>query len=260
MPRQQDQAPGQLIPGEHAGHSPRVRRTLRHGPRPELFRKPKPRGGAAAPAQAAAGQLAEWHDMTPGEQTAAWAELRAWVTWLYDRYELSVEDRLPRCWALHPGLIEELYALKAWREEIYSSGQPAGQAVRYWHSELRQVLHAATTMYAAGCRTGHRGATVRAATDLALKRQWAQANPLARIPGIDITAGHARNTGGWASTAAMAQALDAGEAVPVPGLPGYVCHEGTWWAAAANGWVQEPAPDLAGTGSPDGTGRKESRD
>ena len=66
-------------------------------------------------------------------------ELRAWVTWLHDRYELSVEDRLPRCWASHPGLIEELSALKAWREEIYASSQPSGQAARYWHAELRQV-------------------------------------------------------------------------------------------------------------------------
>jgi len=256
MPRQQDQGPRQLMPGELAGQSPRVRRTLRRGPRPELFRRPKPRGGAAAPSPAA-GQLAEWHDMTPGEQAAVWAELRAWVTWLYDRYELSVEDRLPRCWALHPGLVEELYALKAWREEIYSSGQPGGQAARYWHSELRQLLHAATTMYAVGCRTGHRGATTRAATDLALKQQWAQASPLARIPGTDIAAGRARNTGGWASAAVMAQALDAGEAVPVPGVPGYVCHEGTWWAAAANGWVQEPALDPAGT---DFTGRHREKE
>jgi hypothetical protein len=55
--------------------------------------------------------LTEWHDMTPGERLAAWAELRAWVTWLADRYELTVEHRLPHCWALHPGLVEELRAL-----------------------------------------------------------------------------------------------------------------------------------------------------
>ena len=136
----------------------------------------------------------ERHNMTPGEEAAAWAELRAWVTWLYDRYELSVEDRLPRCWARHPGLIEELAALKAWRHEIYGSGQPSGQAARYWHAELRQVLHAAVTQYALGCRTGHRGAAnVRLADqDPASLQEWAAAYPLAYVPGIDLAAGRAR--------------------------------------------------------------------
>jgi hypothetical protein len=99
--------------------------------------------------------LAEWHDMTPGQQQVAWAELRAWVAWLYDRYELGTEDRLPRCWPRHPGLVEELWALRAWRLEVYSGGQPSGQAARYWHTELRQPL-SRCTLPGAGPGTGAR--------------------------------------------------------------------------------------------------------
>jgi hypothetical protein len=237
----------------HARYSPRVRRALRRGPRPEVFRQPaKTPGGGTAAEPEPARTLAEWHDMTPGEQTAAWARLRAWVAWLYDRYELSVEDRLPRCWVSHPGLVEELYALMAWREEIYSSAQPSGQAARYWHAEMRQVLHAATTMYAAGCRTGHRGATALAAFDPALRRRWADACPLEGIPGVDVAAGRAKGTVGWASTQAIAAALDAGQAAPVPGAGECVCWGGTWWAPAASGWVQVPGPGPAWNGHGEG--------
>jgi hypothetical protein len=178
--------------------------------------------------------------MTPGEQAAGWAVLRAWVTWLYDRYELSVEDRLPRCWASHPGLVEELTALKAWREEIYTSAQPSGQAARYWHAELRQVLHAATTQYALGCRTGHRGPATQAATSQDLTGEWAAADPVARIPAIDLTAGTARRVGRLAAAAAIGAALDAGDAVTLPGARDTVLYQGTWWAPASAGWTQVP--------------------
>ncbi|SRR5581483_8975616 len=138
------QNPMQLTLGESAEPSPQTRRALRRGPLTRIGRPP-PAGRADQEPQPAARPLDEWHVMTPGAQLAAWAGLRAWVTWLHDRYELSADDRLPRCWAEHPGLIEELYALKVWREEIYAGPQPSGQAARYWHSELRQVIHAATT-------------------------------------------------------------------------------------------------------------------
>jgi hypothetical protein len=110
--------------------SPRARKALRRGPRPPV-RPPRGqagRAGAVAGAVPAGRTLVEWHELTPGQLAAEWAGLRAWVTWLRDRYELTVEERLPRCWALHPGLIEELTALRAWRSEIWSSGQPGTEA------------------------------------------------------------------------------------------------------------------------------------
>jgi hypothetical protein len=227
-----------------------MRRLLRRGPRIQAarYREPRAAGASDQPVAAspAAAGLAEWHDLTPGEQTAAWASLRAWVTWLYDRYELAVEDRLPRCWASHPGLVEELAALKAWREEIYSSGQPSGQAARYWHGELRQVLHAASTQYALGCRTGHRGATAAATTDATLLDAWAAADPLARIPGTDLGAGIARRAGRLAAGAAIGAALDNGDAISLPDNRDTVLYQGTWWVPASAGRTEAPRPERTG--------------
>lgn len=228
---------GQLVLPEPEQPSPRIRRALRHGPRTRRVRHPR---GRPMPEDTPVKALAEWHEMTPGQQLAAWAGLRAWVTWLHDRYELSADDRLPRCWPDHPGLVEELYALKAWREEIYTAAQPSGQAARYWHSELRQVLHAATTVYAAGCRTGHRAAPAAVGTDTALQARWAQVSPLTAIPATDLAAGHARIAGtGWADHTAMAQALDTGGAYPIPELiPDGIADADAVWTPAANGWLR----------------------
>jgi hypothetical protein len=246
--RDWEQVTGQSAPGAENEYSPRTRRLLRLGPRiqPVRARAARPAGAPAEEEAQAARGFAEWHDMTPGEQVAAWASLRAWVTWLHDRYELSVEDRLPRCWPSHPGLVEELSALKAWREEIYSGGQPSGQAARYWHAELRQVLHAATAQYALGCRTGHRGASRLAADDPAVLTEWAAADPLACVPGIDLAAGTARRTGTVTATAEIGAALDNGTAIGVPGLRDTVFLDGRWLAPASSGWAEVPGPGRRG--------------
>ena len=214
---------------------PQVPLPLRLGPRTRSHRPPR----QAAPAPQTR-RLAEWHQMSTGERHVAWSQLRAWVTWLHDRYELGVEDRLPRCWPQHPGLIEELWALKAWREEIYEASQPSGQAARYWHTELRQVLQAATTIYAAGCRTGHRGARSTAADDARLQQRWAAASPLAGISATCLNAGQQQNRPGhWLSQAAMAEALDNGSAQPLStALPDHICWAGTWWRPGAGGWTR----------------------
>jgi hypothetical protein len=243
MARDWEQVTGQPAPAGKSDPSPRQRRLLRRGPRihPPRSSRPQPTAGADPDAVAQAARPAgEWHDKTPGEQAAAWAELRAWVAWLYDRYELSVEDRLPRCWARHPGLVEELGALKAWREEIYGGPQPSGQAARYWHAELRQVLHAATSQYALGCRTGHRGNVRLAAEDPALLREWEAAHPLAGVPGIDLAAGAARRAGTLTPTASVAEALDKGTGAAVPGIRDTFFSEGRWLAPAASGWIEIP--------------------
>lgn len=127
-------------------------------------------------------RLVEWHTLSPLDRDVAWRELLSWVTWLHDRYELSVESRLPRCWSQHPGLIEELWALKVWREEIYNGRESSGQAARYWHAELRQTIHAAATFYAAGCRSGHKPAAVEADANPELLNRWAAGNPVAGVP------------------------------------------------------------------------------
>ena len=254
MPRDWEQVTGQPSAGGESGLSSRQRKLLRRGPRIRPPRSgPRTKSAAAGspdPGAQAVRPVVEWHDKTPGEQAAAWAELRAWVTWLYDRYELSVEDRLPRCWPRHPGLVEELDALKAWREEIYSGSQPSGQAARYWHAELRQVLHAATTQYALGCRTGHRGTVRLAAEDPALLQEWAAAHPLAGVPGIDLAAGAARRSGALTPTAAVAEALDNGTAAAVPGIRDTLFSGGRWLAPSASGWIEIPELERCGLPAP----------
>jgi hypothetical protein len=158
------------------------------------------------------------------------------VTWLHDRYELSTEDRLPHCWAEHSGLVEELSALKAWHNEIYRSGQPSGQAARYWHAELRQTISAALTFYASGCRAGHRAGTP-ATTEL--RRRWATTSP----PGTTIP-GPAIAGGGYLPGADMASHLSAGRATTLSDtITGYLRHEESWWMPAEGGWqrVTDPA-------------------
>ena len=138
------------------------------------------------------------------------------------------------------GLIEELSALRAWRAETWSSGQAGtGQAALYWHSELRRVIQAATTVYAAGCRTGHRGAPGLARMHGEVLDERGGAYALAGIPEVDIMAGQARGTGDWAAGDEIAVALDLGDAEPVPGSE-LVRRAGAYWAAAAGGWVQVP--------------------
>jgi len=256
MTRQAQAVTPEALAEQRSAPSAAVRRQLRLGPRTRPVPKPSQPKGASTAGDGIVldkGKTpGEWHDMTPGQRQAAWAELRAWVAWLHDRYELGTEDRLPRCWARHPGLVEELWALRAWRLEIYSGGQPSGQAARYWHAELRQLVHAAVPMYAAGCRTGHRGASTLVEGNPELAEEWARADPLAGTPGIDIAAGQARLAGECLTTAAVAAALDSGEASAVPLLRDYVFYAGAWWVPASAGWVKVPRPRGADESFPPG--------
>ncbi len=160
---------------------------------------------------------------------AAWAALAAWVTWLHDRYELSAEERLPHCWASHPGLVEELTALRAWRLEIWNSPQPSGQAARYWHAEMRQTINAALTFYAAGCRAGHHAAQPATAE---LRQRWAAAAP----PGNSGPAAPG-DDGSYLPGAAMTARLRAGRAAALSEtITGYLRHDQSWWEPAPGGW------------------------
>lgn len=237
--------------------SPRVRRELRREPtglpwirRQSRARRSTPAAGRETPAPAAPGparsapRLPEWHEMTPGQRYTEWAQLRAWVTWLYDRYELAAEDKLPLCWPEHPGLVEELRALRAWRLEAYSGQPGTGQTACYWHTTLRTVLQAAKTQYAPGCRAGHRGTPHLVATDAETQKKWSRARPDEGIPIADLAAGQAMNSGGWISREQMAAAYDAGEAADLPGLDDHVMYEGGWWSPASTGWYANPVPPI----------------
>ncbi|MFD0633132.1 hypothetical protein ACFQ9X_17665 [Catenulispora yoronensis] len=86
----------------------------------------------------------------------AWTQLIDWVVWLHDRYELSIEERIPPCWPQHPGLVEELWALMIWRTEIYDRpNRAAGDTAHSWHRELRAFVEITVPFYARTCRAGH---------------------------------------------------------------------------------------------------------
>jgi hypothetical protein len=106
-------------------------------------------------------------------------------------------------------------------------------------------------MWAAGCRTGHRGAPELARIPVSLTQQWGGGYPLAGVPEIDITAGQARGTDGWASADAVAAALDDGTAVPAPNS-GLLMMDGSTWSPAAGGWVHVPAIARTATAPADG--------
>lgn len=192
-------------------------------------------------AQAKKASLVEWHSMAAQERVRAWSTLREWVTWLHDRYELSTENRLPHCWVWHPGLIEELWALMIWREEIYTRGQSGaqGQAARYWHTEMRNLIAAASNFYAAGCRAGHRSSETLAASATSLLESWARADVTAGIPEplLEVKAG---DTSLRITDETMATAIGQGHAKLLsPSIPEYAHHDGTWWLVdGAGGWIR----------------------
>jgi hypothetical protein len=149
-----------------------------------------------------------------------------------------VEERLPHCWADHPGLIEELSALRAWRLEIWNSPQPSGQAARYWHAEMRQTIAAALTFYAAGCRAGHRDA--QPATN-ELRQRWA-AGPSGNLgtPGPG-------DADCFLTGVAMMAHVRAGRATSLSEtINGYLRHDQSWWKQASGGWQRVADPATAG--------------
>jgi hypothetical protein len=168
----------EVIASQRPERSAAVRRRLRLGPRSRsVIRRPlrsRVRSGTADmnivekdvdKAVDKGRALAEWHDMTPGQQQVAWAELRAWVAWLYDRYELSTRAGSPL-------------------------GRPPGTGTPSCGSWCRPLSRC--TLPGAGPGTG---APTLVADDPELAEEWARGYPLAGTPGIDIAAGRARLAG-----------------------------------------------------------------
>jgi hypothetical protein len=175
--------------------------------------------------------FSEWHQLSPGTRRAQWVELVEWVIWLHDRYELSRDSKLPDCWPQHPGLVEELWSLKAWREEIYNAAQPSAQAARYWHAELRQVVAAARSSYAPACRAGHKSTPRTVAGEPTLRAAWLSGDPLEGVPPQLLSGG----AGGLSDHEVLPDpvirdGLERRTAYPLGQLiPDFVHFEGAWW-------------------------------
>lgn len=138
------------------------------------------------------GRLLEWHAMDPQTRQKNWENLVDWVAWLHEAYELSVDQRFPYCWHRHPGLVEELWTLKCWREALYTTntdtgvttGEQAGalaQHARQWHTDLRTFI-SQLRFYAPKCQAGHKDATPLPDRRDNLTTTWKAHNPFAAIP------------------------------------------------------------------------------
>jgi len=226
------------------------------------YRAPRrrPAGPVAEVAVKPAGaQVYEDHHLPPHARTAAWQDLVDWVIWLHDAYELSVEERLPECWPHHPGLVRELAALRAWRLEIYTPAfDPAtgrasavwgnGGSARAWHAELRNVIAAATTFYARGCRAGHRGAPHHLTGDEQTRTAWITAQPPPLLPrGVTPPDSSPPGPAREIDDEAMRGLLATGTARTLaPALPGYVHHHDAWWVTGTDQrWLEVIDPALA---------------
>jgi hypothetical protein len=186
-------------------------------------------------------RLAEWHHLGPTERAARWNELVEWVAWLHDRYELSVAERLPHCWARHPGLIEELSILKAWREQIYATREPAPRDARAWHDHLHEVLSKAGGFYARGCRATHQEAPFTTETEPNVVEGWLTADPLKGVsPAMRARGAAMRDNRDYTTETTMRAALETGEAVPlVPDrAESAVRYRNAWWLPHDDGYAR----------------------
>jgi len=187
--------------------------------------------------------LIEWYAMTEPEYVLAWEQLRTWVSWLVGRYRLTLEDRLPDCWPQHPELIEELWALRAWRHKAFGP-DGSGQSAVYWHQALVTFLTHVSSWWAGGCRAGH--ASPRTDIESEYARTWASADPLTGIPEVirptrSILTNPAIEPGVITMpdinvlTSAQMQALtDAGLAHPQhQAIAAFTYYDGSWWAYAS---------------------------
>jgi len=66
-----------------------------------------------------------WEGLDAKELEERWRDLAEWVSWFVTRYHLAQE--VPHCWYLHPGLVDELIALRHYHEEVTSPLVPLVQ-------------------------------------------------------------------------------------------------------------------------------------
>ena len=86
-------------------------------------------------AAAAPGGPWAWRSLTPTQQEALLTELRDWVDWIRDRYQLgATRHQIPKCWAQHPVAVEELTALMvAWKAAYTGQAEGPFDGPIAWH-------------------------------------------------------------------------------------------------------------------------------
>lgn len=100
-------------------------------------------------------------DASTAPGSASPDELVDWVCWLIDTYNLG--HTIPRCWADHPRLVEELDALRLGWLGTVAAGRPGLDSL-VWHDHLRRFLKTAAG-YDRQCTRGHQAPQAPPASD-----------------------------------------------------------------------------------------------
>jgi hypothetical protein len=79
-----------------------------------------------------------WPDLAPDEAGPEWADLRAWVEALIERFPHLDHHVIPRCWFRHPGHVEALAALRDAERVNYAETAPGTAAVD-WHRAFQLI-------------------------------------------------------------------------------------------------------------------------
>lgn len=76
-----------------------------------------------------------WRYLSEAQQEELMAELRDWVNWLVDRYELgATRHQIPPCWAEHSVAVEELTGLMvAWKAAYTNQNRGPSDDLLAWH-------------------------------------------------------------------------------------------------------------------------------
>lgn len=79
-----------------------------------------------------------WPQVRTAEAAQAWADLRAWVEQLLDRFPHLDHHAIPVCWWRHNGHVEALVALRDHERMCYSDSSPPTAGVE-WHRAFRDI-------------------------------------------------------------------------------------------------------------------------
>lgn len=100
-----------------------------------------------------------WRELSDGEAREVWNELRSWVEWACDRYQLP-DQVVPQCWWKHPYLVEELSALFAAWMAFYDVAD-TGTGPISWLERLANSKTRMRDAYGNACARGHTAVTSR---------------------------------------------------------------------------------------------------
>ena len=109
-----------------------------------------------------------------------WQGLAAWVDWLTGTYDLQPSRTVLPCWPAHPGVPEELAALRgAWQAAASGTGEEPTDALAFWHDRhLYSCLIRLREVYQQrNCQDRHTPARPGRSTDLDLLATAVVDNP-----------------------------------------------------------------------------------